>query len=434
MSKIFLVAGTITNSLAEYLNTREAVEVSIAYESLYANAKLINSSMIRVDKLVYLYQNDEISIRKDMEVLLTILQYNLNKIEEIIFLVKDSPNIETITNYFRTVTADSSYNNYVIKKFKGTISFPTIYDSVLGISESSGTTNKYTNIYRAERGEQSKEAYETSDDKDIKFEPFNYKSIMSMDNGKQIAIKTESGIPILDNPEQDLRKYPTISLETITVDSSSISANVLLFSGNPKSGSTTYSLAFAVSSAYANKKVLLINMCYYDSLSVSLDINSIKYSNIDCKKIISSEVINSETDITVLTLDRHNNHKIRFDILLYLIRNKSKLDFDYIFLDVPLCDIYKTTEICSSYIHSIALSSQDIELELVATLDTIHGFLSDYNIFILLNNNINYQENFQHISAVKAKDFIGRNVTVVKPIELSDFDIDDTIYRKLLEE
>ena len=55
------------------MTERGTFEVPFYYESLSKNSNEIKNSIIKVDKMLYLYQPDEISIRYDMGILKKLL-------------------------------------------------------------------------------------------------------------------------------------------------------------------------------------------------------------------------------------------------------------------------------------------------------------------------------------------------------------------------
>ena len=75
MIKLMLVAGENSNSLAEFLQQRGTFVVDFLYRDLYSNSQELLNSVIRVDKLVYVYQSREMDnlggmfIRQEMQVL-----------------------------------------------------------------------------------------------------------------------------------------------------------------------------------------------------------------------------------------------------------------------------------------------------------------------------------------------------------------------------
>ena len=73
MSKLLIVAGKNSKNLRDFMTERGTFEVPFYYESLSKNSNEIKNSIIKVDKMLYLYQPDEISIRYDMGILKNLL-------------------------------------------------------------------------------------------------------------------------------------------------------------------------------------------------------------------------------------------------------------------------------------------------------------------------------------------------------------------------
>ena len=96
MIKLMLVAGENSNSLAEFLQQRGTFVVDFLYRDLYSNSQELLNSVIRVDKLVYVYQSREMDnlggmfIRQEMQVLKSMYEDNkFFKASEVILLCSD---------------------------------------------------------------------------------------------------------------------------------------------------------------------------------------------------------------------------------------------------------------------------------------------------------------------------------------------------------
>ena len=93
------------------MTERGTFEVPFYYESLSKNSNEIKNSIIKVDKMLYLYQPDEISIRYDMGILKNLLaKSSFFDPGEITCIVNGNPDENTkAIEYFKSVMEDVLY-------------------------------------------------------------------------------------------------------------------------------------------------------------------------------------------------------------------------------------------------------------------------------------------------------------------------------------
>ena len=108
MIKLMIVAGRQSAKLAEHLNKTGAFRADYVYHSLAQNQEKIKNSIIKVDKLLYIYQPEEdngvTSIREDMVILQKlIISDEFFSTNEVIFIQKSSSLSEQAADYFNTV-------------------------------------------------------------------------------------------------------------------------------------------------------------------------------------------------------------------------------------------------------------------------------------------------------------------------------------------
>ena len=162
MIRIMLVAGDQTSKLAEYFKQRGSFDVTYSFSSISRYITNIQHQMIKVDKLVYVYQDDSINIRADMDALGKLLGSTFFSIDKIDFFVKETEEtLKGIAN-FKFVMEECHYDNYELYKFKSAVVYASIYDSLLGVSHSANIQNSFQKVYRVERNSDTKEIFERS--------------------------------------------------------------------------------------------------------------------------------------------------------------------------------------------------------------------------------------------------------------------------------
>ena len=133
MIKLLIVAGNDTDKLAKYLEEKGSFSVDFQYSSLSDQVSEIKNSIIRVDKMLYIYK-EENSLREDMQVLTELLEKDsFFSVGEIIFIQKKSETSKDALKYFTTAMDICKYTNYSAKEAVGVLSFAEIYNLLLGV-------------------------------------------------------------------------------------------------------------------------------------------------------------------------------------------------------------------------------------------------------------------------------------------------------------
>ena len=189
MSKLLIVAGKNSKNLRDFMTERGTFEVPFYYESLSKNSNEIKNSIIKVDKMLYLYQPDEISIRYDMGILKNLLaKSSFFDPGEITCIVNGNPDENTkAIEYFKSVMEDVGYTNYQVKRSESTMTYEDIYNQLLGVTESVKFKNKRKNVYRVENSNESKEVFLPELDTGLTIEPFDYESNRNYEKAKENA-------------------------------------------------------------------------------------------------------------------------------------------------------------------------------------------------------------------------------------------------------
>lgn len=149
-------------------------------------------------------------------------------------------------------------------------------------------------------------------------------------------------------------------------------AEIIVFTGNVKSGKTT--IALNMIKILENKKILYINLSIYKNN----DINYIFNENVNNKEF---KRINNNNEITFLIIKKENINEI-------LEKNNSKYDFIIIDLDFNLN--YKYLKCVFIYASKIFFIIHPLQLEIYKSLEMIEMFknnkiVNEEKVFIIFN-------------------------------------------------
>ena len=148
MIKLMLVAGENSEKLAMFLEQRGTFSVEFWTPDL-ANVEELQNKIIKVDKMLYLYQtgNVSVNIKSEMHTLQALIHSDgFFDPGEIVFIAKESDETDVALRYFKSVMQSCHYSKYNIQILKDELSFSAIYSSVLGTSRSRNFTNTYSNV------------------------------------------------------------------------------------------------------------------------------------------------------------------------------------------------------------------------------------------------------------------------------------------------
>ena len=268
-----LVAGENSNSLAEFLQQRGTFVVDFLYRDLYSNSQELLNSVIRVDKLVYVYQSREMDnlggmfIRQEMQVLKSMYEDNkFFKASEVILLCSDDQGGNEIQEYFTVVMKDCEVEKYSIKVLDSIGSFSSIYQNLIGVSLTANFDNQYRNLYRRSKGDDARMAYDPVDSSQMVIEPFNYDNLNSFKERQALMQQIESSEQLIDSEYKRRETFNKLSMPQVALEKNRKS--VFIVTGDQKAGKSYWATQIANSAVSQNKEsVLLLDFSKHQRVS-----------------------------------------------------------------------------------------------------------------------------------------------------------------------
>lgn len=434
MIKLLIVSSLKSKELGEFLAQRGTFEIYKCYDSLSNNVADIQNSIVKVDKMLYLYQlddngNSNINIRSDMQLLQTML---LNAAffspGEIVFMTQDDEQCKQAERYFISVMESCHYKNYSIKKIEEKISFSAVYSSLMGITENASFRNVYKPLWRAERGSDSSFAYEAQDDSDLLLEPFVFDNLKKYQQQKNLAAKTSSTFEVRDSTELGVEKFKSPVFGQIDIDESPIKANVSILTGKSKSGLSIWTSALAVSAKHEGKSVLVIDYTSNKDVMGTLESYSIDFTKLKMQDLLRGFA--ADKDLFVCKARNEREDDVRLDFVRYYVQ-RGVTQFDEVLIAVDRYLFNQVYNIVKGQINKILLTVVPKHADVVE-LQRYVNLLKGEDIVILMNECVKMgQESFLEPQGVKDL-LVFFNPKVVQSIQFDSLQVKGNLYNKIL--
>lgn len=266
MIKLMLIAGSKTDELADFLTQRGTFVVDFKYQSLNSAADSVLSSIIKVDKFVYVYNvNTEnasasTNIRSDMQVLQNMLTHNgFFSAGEFIFLTGTGEVESQAKKYFSAVMSGCNIQNFSIHALDSLASFSSIYDSLIGITQNKDFKNSYRKLYRMSRDDDAIMAYEPRDDRAAIIEPFDFERMRAWDDRMANAVNLESQDAINDGDETEHSTLNNPDFGSAEVQPLQDNRDFIVITGSGKTGKATWAVQLANAAIQCKRSVLLLD-------------------------------------------------------------------------------------------------------------------------------------------------------------------------------
>jgi hypothetical protein len=432
MSTVMLVAGSSTNDLTKFLQNRGALEVSYQFESLLKHQEVLKTGMHIADKLVYVYQNNSISIRKDMQILQELLISDaFFQVKEIVFFVVETEETSEGLRYFKAVmeaVKEAASKNrsvllpeYNIRKSEDRISFDIIYNALLGMSEELNIDNSFKSVYRVERNSESSRAYEPDDSSKMVVEPFSYRGISDYKSAQDSARVTDSGELLIDPSDKNAIEKIDADLGQLEFEQSDQNLKVVVVSGNAKSGVTTFACALAVSASVADNRVLLVDLSKNKGVPFVMKNLNVPYESIDVKSLLLKQNLRQEQNLAII---HEFDAKMRIHMLRNIISNVHRYSTNMIIIDAGPDDLEVVTKHLNRFkVRTFLLSCPtDNDLDQVAKL-----FEQVSSADLILSNNINFTPQFKEVPVEQIRSRVSNVGRMSMPLALTDLDLDESL-------
>ena len=191
MINIIVFAGMQTDELSEHLEVNCSFKVMFKAPSLIGAKESIQNSIIKADKLLYVYHKDQMNIRSDMAFLRELfLSDSFFEVKEVLFIQKEDIDSDQAEKYFVNIMQDVtkiqkeskrflSVLEYSYKTVNSILTFQSISEVLLGVTQSAVVKNTTSNFYRYEKGDSAKEVYVPNKKQGAFIEPFNFDSLIN---------------------------------------------------------------------------------------------------------------------------------------------------------------------------------------------------------------------------------------------------------------
>lgn len=431
MSKLLIVAGKNSKNLRDFMTERGTFEVPFYYESLSKNSNEIKNSIIKVDKMLYLYQPDVMSIRYDMGILKNLLaKSSFFDPGEITYIVNGSTDENTkAIEYFKSVMEDVGYTNYQVKRSERTMTYEDIYNQLLGVSESAKFKNKRKNVYRVENSNESKEVFLPELDTGLTVEPFNYDSNRNYEKAKENASRTESGIEYTDSMKP-MKKFIRPSFGSISFDSILHGNKTVCISGLAKSGITTWTCALATSAIDLGKSLLVLDYTDNQDIFDTMVLNRIKCKQIDMIELLHNCQVEKGV-IGVCGLANEKERKVKSEFLQNFF---SRVDtFDYVFVVTSIDYMEKAVSIVGDMLSKLFLCTSVIQHDVELMNTYVEKVVKKAQTMVILNNVVKVMDDSILLDDKTCKEILANQCKVVSPIIFEDLHLGAYFCVKLLE-
>lgn len=431
MSKLLIVAGKNSKNLRDFMTERGTFEVPFYYESLSKNSNEIKNSIIKVDKMLYLYQPDVMSIRYDMGILKNLLaKSSFFDPGEITYIVNGSTDENTkAIEYFKSVMEDVGYTNYQVKRSERTMTYEDIYNQLLGVSESAKFKNKRKNVYRVENSNESKEVFLPELDTGLTVEPFNYDSNRNYEKAKENASRTESGIEYTDSMKP-MKKFIRPSFGSISFDSILHGNKTVCISGLAKSGITTWTCALATSAIDLGKSLLVLDYTDNQDIFDTMVLNRIKCKQIDMIELLQNCQVENGV-IGVCGLANEKERKVKSEFLQNFF---SRVDtFDYVFVVTSIDYMEKAVSIVGDMLSKLFLCTSVIQHDVELMNTYVEKVVKKAQTMVILNNVVKVMDDSILLDDKTCKEILANQCKVVSPIIFEDLHLGAYFCVKLLE-
>lgn len=433
MINLMIVAGDRTEQLKRFMEEKGTFSVPFSYESFGLNMSKIKDSIITADQLLYLYAEEMIDIRIDMQLLKDLLLRNgFFTVKEIVFVVTDCKTKEKAIKYFSAVMESANFTNFSIKQVGEKPSFNEIYESIIGVSNAQKFNNTYSNIYRVERGVESKIAYEDGDYIDMSVEPFSYDKVVSYENAKLQAERTESGVLYQDAADSDVEKFVEPNLGRLQINTIIHDTKSFLISGLQKSGISVWTVALATSIKTTGNPVTIIDFTINRDIIPLLEQQGISYNEVSMLSMV--KLYKPKTGVlNVCTVhnDRENSVKREFLQNLY---SSNKLEKGYILIAANHHFFEDVSAILGTDLTKTFFCMNPIESDVISVQNELSIYTERNNTVFILNNQCQLLGGMTTLSGQDVKELLPFDVPVVAPITFETLNMDDTLYNMLIAE
>lgn len=355
MISLMIVAGGNSENLANFLQQRGTFDVEFVYNDLHSNVDTLSGQIVRVDKLVYLYQvdadgNSNTNIRADMQTLRDLLENSgFFRPAEIILLCGEGDEYAQARKYFNTVMGDCGVKQFDTRVLDKSGSFSSVYDNLIGTTITKDFKNVYRPLYRVERGSDAIKAYTAVNDSDLVITPVSNDNVAHWNEQKKIADSIESAEPIEDADDSETHKWVNPTLGAIKTNDVLCDGRLVLIAGAKHSGKSVWATALSQSACKVERKICILDF------TERQDVSEFEQGCVsEFKEIAPLDLLRMQeyTGPTQCAVDR----KIITEYLMQIVL-KGFVVFDTILIVTELSDFEAATVILKNMLSDVFITT-----------------------------------------------------------------------------
>lgn len=433
MINIMLVAGDKTEKLSEFLKQRGTFNIDFEYRSLSEEILTIKDSIINVDKLVYLLDDQLLNIRTEMQTLKELLlNDSFFTVHEILFLVTDNNNADKAEKYFTAVMTESQYEKFNIIKTKEKISFADIFDYIIGGSYSENYKNTFKDVYRVERNNESSVAYLESDDIDLVIEPFSYDRLSTYEVSKANSKRVESGILHRDSTDDTkIKQFDNPDFGDLQIKSTVTDIKTIIVTGERKTGVSTWASALAVSAVASGETVTLIDFTDNYDISRLLKSNNQTYYYVRMLEMLHNYKP-LENSINLVSTFNETERTIRMEFLQHVYSHRNSIA-DVCIIAIPEYLFASTSAILVNEANKLLYCINPIISDITMKQETIASYSENKDFLLVLNKRIQLMDNTELVTKDDIISLLPFDLKVIQAIDFEDLTLDSGLYNSLME-
>lgn len=429
MINIVVVAGTQTDDLSAHLELNCAFKVIFKANSFMGAKGTIQNSIIKADKLLYVYQKDQMNIRADMSFLRDLfLEDSFFDVKEVLFVQKEDTDSEQAEKYFLNIMQDVQQNyaakksgrtqiEYSYKTIEGVLTFQGISEILLGVTQASNVKNTISNFYRYEKGNSAKEVYLPNKKQGAFIEPFTFDSLINHNRERQ-NMSALQGSVLQSESEAQWRQFDSIQLDGIDVVNTELPKNISIITGGIKTGKSTLATFLAASLSKTDDKTLILDFTENQDCFLFLRDCMKEVHCCDMKNFLLSNEAHEES-IEVAGFMDVSLYEIRLDVLTLIVQKQLGM-YENILLITEYSDLQDVFQIVYTLLHRLIFCVFALKSDINKYKEQLIMYSGDTSVYVVMSDRLILNGNTNYLEAEDVKAMIGDCVKIVKPLHLEN--------------
>lgn len=440
MISLVVVAGAQTKELCSHLENNCSFKIVFQAQSLFYEKERFKNAIIKADKLLYVYQKEFTNIRNDMAFLRELfIEDSFFKTKEVLFVSSKNSDSEQAQKYFINVMQDinaflknsNSRNEsveYYCKIIDGNLTFQTISDTLLGVSQATSIHNTISKFYRYEKGTTAKEIYVPKESIGASVEAFNFDSLVNY-NREQKNMKNMPSIIIDTNGTDSWETFSSISLNRLQEPDALNAANVTIVTGQKKAGKTMLSTALLKSLAEGMQRTLFIDLSENKDCIAKMEKIGLSFDCVEVQDILFGS-LKTETVAVVLKITEVYSD-LALDAVI-LLADKIMSDFDRVIIvcEKELCVTLE--RILLGKVNNVVYCMFSLENDLRVNKANLEQLILYSDVLIALSHRLELSANETYMTQEDVKEYYGDIYKVMQEIDYDNFHVTEAFSKQLL--